>query len=154
MDRDGKLLRVYELPAIGTVPIGFDGKRTDTETFFTFTNFVTPATVYRLDMKSMETTVYRQPKLAFDPARFETRQVFYTSKDGTRVPMFLTLQEGELKLDGQNPTLLYALWRVQHLAAADLLGTLCAVDGDGRRVCAGPVCAAAASTARRGTRRA
>jgi prolyl oligopeptidase len=104
--RDGNLLQVYALPAIGTVG-GFDGKRKDTETFFTFTNFVTPATVYRLDLKSMQTTVYRQPKLAFDPAKFETKQVFYTSKDGTRVPMFLTYKKG-LKLDGQNPTLLYA----------------------------------------------
>jgi prolyl oligopeptidase len=104
--RDGKLLQVYALPSIGTVG-GFDGKRTDAETFFTFTNFVTPATVYRLELKSMQTTVYRQPKLAFDPAKFETKQVFYTSKDGTRVPMFLTYKKG-LKLDGQNPTLLYA----------------------------------------------
>jgi prolyl oligopeptidase len=103
--RDGKLVRTYELPAIGTAD-GFGGKRTDTETFFTFTNFVTPATVYRLDLKTMQTTLYRQPKLEFDPAKFETKQVFYTSKDGTRVPMFLSYRKG-LKLDGQNPTLLY-----------------------------------------------
>ncbi len=103
--RDGKLLKTYGLPAIGTAT-GFDGKRTDTETFFTFTNFVTPATVYRLDLKSMQTTVYRQPKLQFDPSEFETKQVFFTSKDGTKVPMFLTYRKG-LKLDGQNPTLLY-----------------------------------------------
>jgi prolyl oligopeptidase len=103
--RDGKLLKKYELPAIGSAS-GFQGKRTDTETFFTFTNFVTPPTVYRLDMKSGKTSVYRQPKLKFDPANFETRQVFFTSKDGTRVPMFLTYKKG-VKLDGQNPTLLY-----------------------------------------------
>ena len=103
--RDGKLLKTYALPAIGTAS-GFGGKRTDTQTFFTFTNFVTPATVYRLDMKSETTTLYRQPKLEFDPAKFETEQVFYTSKDGTKVPMFLTYKKG-LKLDGQNPTLLY-----------------------------------------------
>ncbi len=103
--RDGKLVKKYELPAIGSAS-GFGGKRTDTETFFTFTNFTTPATVYRLDMKTGETTVYRQPKVKFDPAKFETKQVFYTSKDGTRVPMFLTYKRG-LKLDGQNPTLLY-----------------------------------------------
>jgi prolyl oligopeptidase len=103
--RDGKLIGRYELPAIGTAS-GFGGKRTDTETFFTFTNFTTPATVYRLDMATMKTTVYRQPKLKFDPAKFETKQVFFTSKDGTKVPIFLSYKKG-LKLDGQNPTLLY-----------------------------------------------
>ena len=103
--RDGKLIKRYELPAIGSVS-GFGGKRTDSETFFTFTNFTTPATVYRLDMKADKTTVYRQPKVKFDPAKFETKQVFYASKDGTKVPMFLTYKKG-LKLDGQNPTLLY-----------------------------------------------
>lgn len=103
--RDGKLLRTFELPAIGSAS-GFGGKRTDTETFFTFTNFTTPGVVYRVDMKTMESTVYRKPKLAFDPEKFETKQVFYTSKDGTRVPMFLTYKKG-LKLDGENPTLLY-----------------------------------------------
>jgi prolyl oligopeptidase len=103
--RDGKLIKKYELPAIGSAS-GFAGKRTDSETFFTFTNFTTPATVYRLDMKSGQTTVYRKPEVKFDPAKFETKQVFYTSKDGTKVPMFLTYKKG-LKLDGQNPTLLY-----------------------------------------------
>jgi prolyl oligopeptidase len=103
--RDGKLIGRYELPSIGTAS-GFGGKRTDTETFFTFTNFTTPATVYRLDMAAMKTTVYRQPKLKFDPAKFETKQVFFTSKDGTKVPIFLSYKKG-LKLDGQNPTLLY-----------------------------------------------
>jgi prolyl oligopeptidase len=104
-DRSGKLLKTYELPAVGTA-VGFGGKRTDSETFFTFTNFTTPGAVYRLDMATGKTTLYRQPKLEFDPAKFETKQVFYSSKDGTRVPMFLTYKKG-LKLDGQNPTLLY-----------------------------------------------
>jgi prolyl oligopeptidase len=103
--RDGKLIKKYELPAIGSVG-GFDGKRTDSETFFTFTNFTTPPTVYRLDLKSDRTAVYREPKVKFDPAQFETKQVFFASKDGTKIPMFLTYRKG-LKLDGQNPTLLY-----------------------------------------------
>jgi prolyl oligopeptidase len=103
--RDGHLLRTFELPAIGTA-VGFSGKRTDSETFFTFTNFTTPGTIYRVDLDKPQTTLYRQPKLEFDPARFETKQVFFTSKDGTRVPIFLTYKKG-LKLDGQNPTLLY-----------------------------------------------
>ncbi|HEX4651133.1 MAG TPA: prolyl oligopeptidase family serine peptidase [Granulicella sp.] len=103
--RSGQLLRTFELPAIGTA-VGFSGKRTDAETFFTFTNFTTPGTIYRLDLKAMHATLYRQPKLEFDPSRFETKQVFFTSKDGTRVPIFLSYKKG-LKLDGQNPTLLY-----------------------------------------------
>jgi prolyl oligopeptidase len=103
--RDGHLLRAFELPAIGTAA-GFSGKRTDTETFFTFTNFTTPGTIYRVDLARQQTTLYRQPKLEFDPSRFETKQVFFTSKDGTRIPIFLTYKKG-LKLDGQNPTLLY-----------------------------------------------
>jgi prolyl oligopeptidase len=103
--RDGRMIEKLSLPAIGTAA-GFSGKRTDTETFFQFTNFTTPATIYRVDMKTKKETLYRQPKLKFDPAQYETKQVFYTSKDGTRVPMFLSYKKG-LKLDGMNPTMLY-----------------------------------------------
>jgi len=103
--KDGHLLRTFDLPAIGDAS-GFGGKRTDAETFFTFTNFTSPPTVYRLDLKTTHSTIYRQPKLLFDPSKFETKQVFFSSKDGTRVPVFLTYKKG-LKLDGQNPTLLY-----------------------------------------------
>jgi prolyl oligopeptidase len=103
--RDGKLLQRLDLPAIGTAA-GFGGKRTDTETFFQFTNFTNPPTIYRLDLKTRQETVYRQPRLKFDPTQYETKQIFYTSKDGTRVPMFLSYKKG-LKLDGTNPTLLY-----------------------------------------------
>ena len=104
--RDGGLLEVLALPAIGNAS-GFGGLREDTETFYQFSNFTTPSTVYRLDMKTRRSTVYRQPKLLFDPALYETTQVFYTSKDGTRVPMFLSHRRG-LVLDGSAPTLLYA----------------------------------------------
>lgn len=104
--RDGKLIQRLELPAIGTA-IGFHGRRTDDETFFQFSNFTTPGTIYRLDMKTRQTSLYKAPKLTFDPAQFVTKQVFYTSKDGTRVPMFITSKKG-VKLDGNNPTLLYA----------------------------------------------
>jgi len=103
--REGSLLEQLVLPAIGTA-VGFSGKRTDTETFFQFTNFTTPAAVYRLDMKTRRSTVYRQPRLKFNPDEYETTQIFYTSKDGTRVPMFLSYKKG-LALDGANPTLLY-----------------------------------------------
>jgi prolyl oligopeptidase len=102
---DGALLERLDLPAIGTAA-GFEGKRTDTETFYQFSNFTTPGTIYRLDMKTRQSTIFRQPKLKFDPAQFETKQVFYNSKDGTRVPMFLSYKRG-LALDAQNTTLLY-----------------------------------------------
>ncbi len=104
--RDGALIQMLALPAIGTTD-GFTGRRTDRETFFTFTNFATPPTIYRLDLKTKASTVYRQPKLLFNPSDFETKQVFATSKDGTRVPIFLSYRKG-LKLDGAAPTLLYA----------------------------------------------
>ena len=102
---DGKHLKDLELPGIGTAA-GFGGKSADTETFYTFTSYTTPATVYRYDFTTGKSTIFRQPKVAFDPNQYETKQVFYTSKDGTRVPMFLTYKKG-IKLDGQNPTLLY-----------------------------------------------
>jgi len=104
-DLHGKLVRNVELPGIGTAG-GFGGKRTESETFYAFTGFTAPTTIYRYDMKTGASTVFRQPKVDFDPAKFETKQIFYNSKDGTRVPMFITHKKG-LKLDGKNPTLLY-----------------------------------------------
>lgn len=103
--RDGVLLDRLMLPAIGTAA-GFAGKRTDTETFYQFSNFTRPATIYRLDMKTRRSTVFRQPALKFDPDQYETQQIIYTSKDGTRVPMFLSYRKG-LQRNGANPTLLY-----------------------------------------------
>ena len=106
LDLSGKPLRKLDLPGLGSVD-GFTGKRTDRETFYVFTSFTTPGTIYRYDLETGTSTVFRQPKIAgFDPNQYETRQVFYTSKDGTRVPMFLTYKKG-LKLDGKNPTFLY-----------------------------------------------
>jgi prolyl oligopeptidase len=103
---DGTLIERLALPAIGTA-YGFSGRREDTETFYQFSNFTTPGTTYRLDMKTRKSTIYRQPKLLFDPALYETRQIFATSKDGTRVPMFISHKKG-LVLDGTAPTSLYA----------------------------------------------
>lgn len=100
-----KLVREVALPGLGSVG-GFGGKRTDTETFYSFTSFTSPGVIYRLDLTTDESTVFRAPKVDFDRDAFETRQIFYRSKDGTRVPMFLTHKRG-LKLDGTNPTLLY-----------------------------------------------
>jgi len=105
-DLAGKFLRNVDLPGIGTAE-GFGGKRKDKETFYAFTSFVTPTTIYRYDPVAGKSSVFRQAKVDFDPSQYETKQVFYNSKDGTRVPMFLTYKSG-LKLDGQNPVLLYA----------------------------------------------
>jgi prolyl oligopeptidase len=105
-DLTGKFLRSVDLPGIGTAA-GFGGKRRDKETFYAFTSFISPTTVYRYDPQAAKSAVYRQPKVDFDSNRYETKQVFYNSKDGTRIPMFLTYKKG-IKLDGQNPVLLYA----------------------------------------------
>src|SRR2546423_5288203 len=94
------------LPGIGSVDV-IQGKQGDDEMFYSFTSFLYPTTVYRFDLKSRRNEVFRAPKVDFDPTAYETRQVFYTSKDGTRVPMFITARKG-IALDGSNPTLLYA----------------------------------------------
>ncbi len=105
-DRSGKLLQAVTLPAIGTAT-DFTGRRTDRQSFFTFTNFTTPGTVLRLDLANRSLSTYRAPKLTFNPADFETHEVFVTSKDGTKVPLFLTGKRG-LPRDGSTPTILYA----------------------------------------------
>jgi prolyl oligopeptidase len=102
---DGGLIETLALPGIGTVSVS-SGKKTDEETFYTFTNYTTPTTIYRLDMKTFQSTVWKQPKLTFDPALYETKQVFATSKDGTKVPLFVTYKKG-IKLDGSAPAILY-----------------------------------------------
>jgi prolyl oligopeptidase len=101
---DGSPLRDLDLPGIGTVS-GFYGKRTDTETFYSFTSFIQPGMIYRYEPALGQSTVFRRPTVDFDPDRYETKQVFYASKDGTRVPMFLTYRKG-IALDGRNPTYL------------------------------------------------
>ncbi|HTQ78839.1 MAG TPA: prolyl oligopeptidase family serine peptidase [Thermoanaerobaculia bacterium] len=104
-DLEGRPLREVEFPGLGSVA-GFTGRRTDRETFYLFTSFTTPPTVYHYNLVTGESTLFRQPQVAFDLAGYETRQVFYTSRDGTRVPMFLTSRK-DLPRDGQNPVLLY-----------------------------------------------
>lgn len=102
---DGKFVREIALPGIGSVG-GFAGKRQDTETFYSFTSFTTPGVIYRLNLVTGQSMKFRAPQLKFNPADYETKQVIYASKDGTKVPMFITHKKG-LKLDGKNPTLLY-----------------------------------------------
>lgn len=103
--RDGKPMGEVALPGLGTV-FGLGGKREDTETFYAYTSYNAPTTIYRYDLKKAQSQVFKAPKVKFDPSQYETKQVFYTSKDGTRVPMFISHKKG-LKLDGTNPTLLY-----------------------------------------------
>jgi prolyl oligopeptidase len=105
-DLAGKVLHKVDLPGIGSAE-GFAGKRKDRETFYGFTSFLVPTTIYRYDLEAGNSSLFRQPKVDFDSSYYETKQVFYNSKDGTRVPMFLTYKKG-LKLDGRNPVLLYA----------------------------------------------
>jgi prolyl oligopeptidase len=102
---DGKLRGNLALPTLGTAD-GFHGKRGDLETFYSFTSFAQPAAIYRLDLKTRKSSVFRAPKVDFDPAAYTVKQVFYPSKDGTKIPMFLVHKKG-LKLTGQNPTFLY-----------------------------------------------
>ena len=104
-DLQGQPVRTVELPGIGSAS-GFGGDRTDTETFYSFTSFTTPTTIYRYDLTTGTSTLFRQPQVDFNPQEYETRQVFYRSKDGTQVPMFIVHKKG-IALDGTNPTLLY-----------------------------------------------
>ena len=103
--RDGRPLGEIALPGLGSVG-GFSGHRSDRETFFSFTSFLNPTEIYHLDLVSGRSAIFRSPEFAFDFGRYETRQVFYTSRDGTRVPLFLVHKRG-LTLDGSNPTYLY-----------------------------------------------
>jgi len=104
-DKDGKHVRDVELPGIGSAG-GFGGRQKDTETFYTYSSYNAPPTIYRYDMKTGKSTLFRQAKVKFNPNDFEVKQVFFNSKGGTKVPMFVIHKKG-IKLDGSNPTLLY-----------------------------------------------
>ena len=105
-DRSGKKENDIELPGVGTAS-GFGGEKDDKNVFFTFTAMNIPPSVYRYDLAAKKYTLFRSPEIpGYDAARFESKQVFYKSKDGTKVPMFLFYKKG-IKLDGTNPTLLY-----------------------------------------------
>ena len=103
---DGKPLGEVKPPGLGAAS-GFGGKRGEAVTYYSFTGFTTPGTIFRFDVAARTSAVFREPKLKADLAGYETKQVFYTSKDGTRVPMFLSYRKG-IKIDGNNPVLLYA----------------------------------------------
>ena len=103
---DGELENEIELPTLGTA-VGFDGNNDDPFVFYTFTSFTYPSTIYRYDIAARQSSVFRIPGLHFDLDDYETRQIFYQSKDGTRIPMFIIHRKG-LELNGDNPTLLTA----------------------------------------------
>jgi prolyl oligopeptidase len=104
-DLGGTFVREVQLPGIGTAG-GFGGRQVDTETFYTFSSFATPPSIFKYDMITGKTELFRKADVKFKPEDYEVKQVFYASKDGTKIPMFLTHKKG-IKLDGSNPTLLY-----------------------------------------------
>ena len=104
-DRKGNLVREVELPIIGSVG-GFDGEREDKEVYYAVTNYTTPGTIYRYDIESGKSELYHRAEVKFDSEKYETEQIFFESKDGTRVPMFVSHKKG-LKLNGKNPCYLY-----------------------------------------------
>jgi len=104
-DLKGAFLNEVKLPGLGTAS-GFEGKRKDNETFYSFASFNVPPTIFRYDLKTGKSSVVRETKFGIDLSQYEVKQVFYKSKDGTKIPMFITHKKG-LELDGQNPTLLY-----------------------------------------------
>jgi len=105
-DYSGKLVRNIQLPGLGTAG-GFSGKKTDKTVYYSFANYITPGTIYALEPQSGKSMVYEKPKVDFKGEEYVSKQVFYTSKDGTKIPMMITHKKG-LKLDGKNPTILYA----------------------------------------------
>ncbi|WP_138432608.1 prolyl oligopeptidase family serine peptidase [Winogradskyella algicola] len=104
-DYDGKLVREVKLPGVGSAG-GFGAKKEEKELYYSFTNYVTPGSIYKYNIEEGTSKLYRKPNIDFNPENYESKQVFYTSKDGTKVPMIITHKKG-LELDGKNPTILY-----------------------------------------------
>lgn len=104
-DYTGKKIRQIELPGVGTAS-GFSGKKKEKEIYFGFSNYITPSSSYKFDVNSGQSTLYIKPKVKFDSDQYESKQVFYTSRDGTKVPMIITYKKG-IVLNGKNPTIVY-----------------------------------------------
>jgi len=104
-DYQGELVRDIELPGVGTAS-GFGAKKDEDHLYYSFTNYTTPGSIYKYDIESGESELYVTPEIDFNPEDFESKQVFYTSKDGTQVPMIITHKKG-IELNGNNPTMLY-----------------------------------------------
>lgn len=106
LDYNGKLIREISLPGQGTAT-GFSGKKQEKDLYFSFTSYIMPNTIYKYNVHTGLSTLYQKPKINFNPEDFVSEQVFYTSKDGTKIPMTISYKKG-LKLNGQNPTILYS----------------------------------------------
>ena len=104
-DYSGKLVREVNLPGIGSVA-GFNAKKEDTELFYSFTNYTTPGSIYKYNMALGASELFQKANIDFNPETYESKQVFYSSKDGTKIPMIITHKKG-IELDGKNPTILY-----------------------------------------------
>lgn len=104
-DYNGKLIRNIKLPGIGTVS-GFSAKKKDKDIYYSFTNYTTPGSIFKYDLVNGGSELYQKPEIDLNPDNFESKQVFYTSKDGTRIPMIISFKKG-IELNGQNPTILY-----------------------------------------------
>ena len=104
-DYNGKLIREIKLPGVGNAD-GFGGKKEDKTDYYTFTNYNTPSSIYKYDVETGESKLYWKPTIEFNSDDYESNQVFFTSKDGTKIPMIITHKKG-LELNGKNPTILY-----------------------------------------------
>lgn len=104
-DYNGKLVREVKLPGVGSAG-GFGAKKEDKELYYSFTNYVTPGSIYKYNIENGTSELYRKPNIDFNPENYESKQVFYLSKDGTKVPMIITHKKG-IELNGKNPTILY-----------------------------------------------
>ncbi len=104
-DYDGNKVREIELPGVGSAG-GFGAKKDEKELYYSFTNYVTPGSIYKYDIEEGTSELYRKPEIDFNPENYESKQVFYTSKDGTKIPMIITHKKG-IELNGKNPTILY-----------------------------------------------
>lgn len=104
-DHSGKKIRDIKLPGQGSAS-GFSGKKEEKKIYYSFSNYVTPGTIYHFDVETGKSGLYRKPAIKFNPEDYESKQVFYTSTDGTQVPMMISYKKG-IKLDGKNPTILY-----------------------------------------------
>jgi prolyl oligopeptidase len=104
-DYDGNLVRDVDLPGVGTVG-GFGAKKEEKTLYYSFTNYVSPGTIYKYNIESGTSELYNKPDIDFDPEEYQSQQIFFTSKDGTKIPMIITHKKG-LELNGKNPTILY-----------------------------------------------
>lgn len=105
-DYNGKHIRTIQLPGNGTAG-GFGGKKEQKELYYSFTNYITPGTIYKFNVETGTSNVYQKPNVKFNPEDYVSEQVFYTSKDGTKIPMMISYKKG-IQLDGKNPTILYS----------------------------------------------